>query len=88
MDTSINNILITCAVLNSLNSIKLSVLNPSIKNLPTEYNLFDIKHGEKVLHIGSGSFPLSEIILSEVAHAKVIGIDRNPKAIKRARLGR
>ena len=49
-----------------------------------EYRLFNIKSGEKVLHIGCGSYPLSEIILSQIIHAKVVGIDKNSLAIKKA----
>jgi len=50
-----------------------------------EYKLFDIKPTDKILHIGSGSFPLSEMILSRIVDTKVIGIDKNPVTIRRAK---
>jgi protein-L-isoaspartate O-methyltransferase len=50
-----------------------------------EYNLFKINEKDKVLHIGSGAFPLTEIMLAEVCNTNVIGIDKNIKAVEKAR---
>jgi len=50
-----------------------------------EYKLFNIKPRSRVLHIGCGSYPLSEILLVKLLDAKVTGIDINPKSIERAR---
>jgi len=50
-----------------------------------EYESFNIKPTDRVLHIGSGSFPLSEMILSKMIDTKVIGIDKNLKSIIIAR---
>lgn len=49
-----------------------------------EYKTFDISKEDKVLHIGSGAFPLTEIILAETIGATVVGIDSSMKAVKSA----
>ena len=49
-----------------------------------EYEASNISNEDKVLHIGCGAYPLTEIILARTTGAKIVGIDRNPKAIKLA----
>jgi len=49
-----------------------------------EYKTFDISKEDKVLHIGSGAFPLTEITLAETIGTSVIGIDKNLNAVKSA----
>ena len=49
-----------------------------------EYKTFDISKEDKVLHIGSGAFPLTEIILAETIGATVVGIDSSMKAVNSA----
>ena len=49
-----------------------------------EYRLFGISKENKVLHIGSGSFPLTEISLAEQIGANIVGIDKNPRAVEAA----
>jgi len=47
-----------------------------------EYKNFDISNDDKVLHIGCGSFPLTEITLAEVINANIVGIDKNARVVK------
>jgi len=49
-----------------------------------EYKTFDISKEDKVLHIGSGAFPLTEITLAETIGATVVGIDSSMKAVNSA----
>jgi len=49
-----------------------------------EYQTFDISKNDKILHIGSGAFPLTEIILAETIGATVVGIDSSMKAVNSA----
>ena len=49
-----------------------------------EYLTFDISKNDKILHIGSGAFPLTEIMLAETIGATVMGIDRSMKAVNSA----
>lgn len=49
-----------------------------------EYEASNISNEDKVLHIGCGAYPLTEMTLSRITGAKIVGIDRNPKAIKLA----
>jgi len=49
-----------------------------------EYKEFDISKEDKVLHIGSGAFPLTEITLAETIGSTVVGIDKSLKAVKSA----
>ena len=49
-----------------------------------EYQTFGISKNDKVLHIGSGAFPLTEITLAETIGATVVGIDNSMKAVNSA----
>jgi 2-polyprenyl-3-methyl-5-hydroxy-6-metoxy-1,4-benzoquinol methylase len=49
-----------------------------------EYQELKISSDEKVLHIGCGAYPLTEITLARSTDAKIVGIDRNKRAIKLA----
>jgi len=49
-----------------------------------EYQTFGISKNDKVLHIGSGAFPLTEITLAETIGATVVGIDSSMKAVNSA----
>ena len=49
-----------------------------------EYRASGIKKTDKVLHIGCGAYPLSEIALASIFGAHIVGIDKNPKAVKLA----
>jgi len=49
-----------------------------------EYQTFGISKNDKILHIGSGAFPLTEIILAETIGANVVGIDNSIKAVNSA----
>jgi len=46
-----------------------------------EYQTFNILKNNKVLHIGSGAFPLTEITLAEEIGTTVTGIDKSRKAV-------
>jgi protein-L-isoaspartate O-methyltransferase len=51
-----------------------------------EYNECGIPPESKVLHIGCGAYPLTEMMLITHAHVRtVVGIDRNPLTVQRAR---
>lgn len=50
-----------------------------------EIREFGLEKHQKVLHIGSGSFPISAFVLSENNGMKVVGIDRNQKSVERAK---
>jgi precorrin-6B methylase 2 len=49
-----------------------------------EYELFDLNENDAVIHIGSGAFPLTEIMLAETLGIRVVGIDKSVKAVHRA----
>ncbi|HVQ01646.1 MAG TPA: class I SAM-dependent methyltransferase [Candidatus Thermoplasmatota archaeon] len=50
-----------------------------------EYNECGITPESKVLHIGCGAYPLTEMMLATHAHVhSVVGIDHNPLTVKRA----
>ncbi len=50
-----------------------------------EYIEFDINKNDKVLHIGSGSYPLTEITLATFIGSKIVGIDKKEKAVLNAK---
>ncbi len=39
----------------------------------------------KILHIGCGAYPLTQIVLAQCCSGELVGIDKNPVAVKRAR---
>ena len=45
---------------------------------------FNISKGKKILHIGCGSYPLTEMTIVRLFEVDVVGIDKNTKAVKRA----
>ncbi|MCK5029979.1 MAG: hypothetical protein KAR64_00785 [Thermoplasmatales archaeon] len=49
-----------------------------------EYQTFNISKNDKVLHIGSGAFPLTEITPAEEIGTTVVGIDKSRKAVESA----
>jgi precorrin-6B methylase 2 len=59
------------------------------KNIGNQYikesQFFDISKSKKILHIGCGSYPLTAIILAKKFNKKVSAIDRNPKAVEKAK---
>ncbi len=51
-----------------------------------EYSLCSIPPDSKVLHIGCGAYPLTEMTLAQEAHVRsVVGIDHTPITVDRAR---
>jgi precorrin-6B methylase 2 len=50
-----------------------------------EVKLFNISESNNILHIGCGSYPVSAITLSQINGSKVVGIDRDPRAIEQAK---
>ena len=48
-----------------------------------ECKSFHIQKG-KVLHVGCGSYPLTEMTLAKLFDVKIVGIDRSKKAVMRA----
>ena len=59
--------------------------NKSIgKEYRKEYKNCSIAPSRNILHIGCGSYPLTEIVLAESTKAKIVGIDKNPQTVQRA----
>lgn len=50
-----------------------------------EYKEFDINKFNKALHIGCGAYPLTELTLAKLKVKKIIGIDKNIKAVESAK---
>ena len=50
-----------------------------------EYEVFKINNDNKILHIGCGAFPLTELTLAESTGAKIVGIDKNEKVLPLAK---
>jgi precorrin-6B methylase 2 len=42
-----------------------------------------IASNSKVLHIGCGSYPLTEIVLAQCCQGAIVGIDKNTQAVRR-----
>ena len=49
-----------------------------------EYKTFGLSQDKKVLHIGCGAYPMTEITLAKLFGIEVTGIDKNPRAVKLA----
>lgn len=49
-----------------------------------EYRECEITPDSAVLHIGCGSYPLTEIMLAQINVRRVVGIDKNPLTVQRA----
>ncbi|MBU0497216.1 MAG: class I SAM-dependent methyltransferase [Candidatus Thermoplasmatota archaeon] len=54
------------------------------KEYRTEYESFGINKDKKILHIGCGPYPLTELVLVKLFGAHVVGIDNNLKVIRMA----
>jgi 2-polyprenyl-3-methyl-5-hydroxy-6-metoxy-1,4-benzoquinol methylase len=54
------------------------------KEYQTEYKSFGVTADNKILHIGCGPYPLTEMTLTQQFGAHVVGIDKNPHVIKMA----
>ena len=54
------------------------------KTYKKEGNKLGIYDAENILHIGCGSYPVTAITLAELNGGKIVGIDRNKKAIEPA----
>jgi len=51
------------------------------KQYKKEYDQFEILKYNKILHIGCGAYPLTEITLANSSNVEVVGIDKNPEAV-------
>jgi 2-polyprenyl-3-methyl-5-hydroxy-6-metoxy-1,4-benzoquinol methylase len=71
----------------SYRSKKIALLyNKSIsKEYLSEYSSLGIKKENKILHIGCGPYPLTEISLAQQFGAQIVGIDKNQRIIKMAK---
>ena len=49
-----------------------------------ECKAFNLSKGKKILHIGCGSYPLTEMTIVKLFEVNIVGIDKNTKAVKRA----
>jgi 2-polyprenyl-3-methyl-5-hydroxy-6-metoxy-1,4-benzoquinol methylase len=54
------------------------------KEYKNECKEFNISKGKKILHVGCGSYPLTEMTIVRLFGVDVVGIDKNKKAVKRA----
>jgi len=50
-----------------------------------EYHEFNITQKNHVLHIGCGSYPMTEYIIAEKIGATITGVDNNKKALQKAK---
>jgi 2-polyprenyl-3-methyl-5-hydroxy-6-metoxy-1,4-benzoquinol methylase len=55
------------------------------KEYLNEYQSLGLEKGKKILHIGCGPYPLTEISLAQHFNAQVVGIDNNQNIIKMAK---
>lgn len=69
--------------LDKLHSIYYDIYDKMVEN---EINLADISKDDKVLHIGCGPIPATSILLTKKSGAQVTGIDKDPLAVKQAKL--
>jgi precorrin-6B methylase 2 len=59
--------------------------NKSIgKEYRKEYKNCSISSSTNILHIGCGSYPLTEIVLTECTKGQIVGIDKNPQTVEQA----
>jgi len=54
------------------------------KEYMRENKLFDISESRNILHIGCGAYPITAITLSKNNGCKIVGIDRNLRAVNQA----
>ena len=54
------------------------------KEYKNECATLNVKKGHKIIHIGCGSYPLTEMTLANLFDIKITGIDKNKKAVQRA----
>lgn len=50
-----------------------------------ERKKFDLTKSKKILHIGCGSYPITAMVLAEIDGAKLVTIDNDVRAVKRAK---
>jgi precorrin-6B methylase 2 len=53
------------------------------KEYQKEYEDCGISSHSNILHIGCGSYPLTEIVLANCTKGQIVGIDKNNKAVQR-----
>ena len=49
-----------------------------------EYKEFHLSNHKKLLHVGCGAYPLSEIILAQATHLEIVGIDKDKATVQHA----
>jgi precorrin-6B methylase 2 len=49
-----------------------------------ECKICGVSSNSKVLHIGCGAYPLTEIVIAQCCSGTLVGIDKNPLAVRRA----
>lgn len=55
------------------------------KEYKKEYETCGISSHSNILHIGCGSYPLTEMILADSTEGKIVGIDKNNQSVQRGR---
>ena len=50
-----------------------------------ESKMFDISESKNLLHVGSGAYPITAIMLAKITDAEIVAIDRNSVAINLAK---
>jgi len=55
-----------------------------IKSYQKEWATCGVQTPEKVLHIGCGAYPLTQLVLAQCSSATLVGIDNNPLAVQQA----
>jgi ubiquinone/menaquinone biosynthesis C-methylase UbiE len=62
-----------------------NLYNKSIgKEYRKEYENCNVSSTTNILHIGCGSYPLTEMVLADCSNGHIVGIDKNPETVQRA----
>lgn len=87
LNTRINNYFWQCTDILSCKMEKIAkIYEKSIgKEYEKEIKAFDISNDKSILHIGCGAYPITAMTLAKINGARIVAIDKNPKAIKLAK---
>jgi len=55
------------------------------KEYENEIKEFNLKSSKNILHIGCGPYPISAISFSKIKNCKIVAIDKNENAVKKAK---
>jgi precorrin-6B methylase 2 len=74
-------------ICNCINNFPKIICNKPVngREYKKEYEMLEISKCNKILHIGCGSYPLTEITLATFSSKEIVGIDKNQNAVKLAK---